>query len=126
MTAEPSREPSHTPLSSTACVVCGAALSTPQQRYCKRACQQRAYRLRQRRPAQLNVVILRAELKRRRQLAEHTVYKCPVCQTRLLEDQRCAECNTFARVVGLGGNCPECDAVVLLADLLGDGMIALR
>jgi hypothetical protein len=72
------------------------------------------------------VVILRAELKRRRQLAEHTVYECPACQTRLLEDQRCAECNTFARVVGLGGHCPECDAVVLLEDLLGDGMIALR
>ena len=125
MTAEPSREPSRTALSSAVCLVCGATLRTPQQRYCTRACQQQAYRLRQRRPAPLDLAMLRAELRRRSQLAEHTVYECPSCQARVLGEQRCADCNTFTRVVGLGGNCPECDAVVLLADLLGEEVLAL-
>jgi Zn finger protein HypA/HybF involved in hydrogenase expression len=120
MTVEPSREPSHTPPASSACLVCGALLTTPQQRYCTRACQQQAYRLRHRRPAQLDLARLRTDLRRRRQLVEHTVYECPSCQTRLLGEQRCDDCNTFARVVGLGGNCPECDAPVLLADVLGE------
>ncbi len=70
--------------------------------------------------------MLRAELKRRRQLAEHTVYECPSCQARSVGQQRCEDCNTFARGVGLGGNCPECDAVVLLADLFGEEVLALH
>jgi hypothetical protein len=118
MTDEPSREPSRTPLSSHACLVCGAALSPSQKRYCTRACQQKAYRLRQHQPSRLDLVLVRAELKRRRQLMEHTVYECPACQTRSVGEQRCAECNTFARTLGFGGHCPDCDAVVLLTDLL--------
>jgi len=70
--------------------------------------------------------MLRAELKRRRQLAEHTVYECPACQTRSIGEQRCSDCNTFARGIGLGGNCPDCDAVVLLADLFGEEVLALH
>lgn len=49
-----------------------------------------------------------------------------MCEARSVGDQRCADCNTFARVVGLGGNCPECDAVVLLTDLLGEEAFALN
>jgi hypothetical protein len=126
MIAEPSREPSHTARSSPTCLVCGVSLSTPQQRYCTRACQQQAYRLRHRPPARVDMAVLRSELKQRHQLTEQTVYECPSCQTRLLGDQRCTECNTFAHVVGLGGTCPECDAVVLLADLLGEEVLTLR
>ncbi len=126
MTAEPSRESSRTARSSPTCLLCGASLSTPQQRYCTRACQQQAYRLRHRRSIQLDLTSLRTALKQRRQLTEHTVYECPSCQTRLLAEQRCADCNTFGYVVGLGGNCPECDAVLLLADLLGEEVLALR
>ena len=126
MTAEPSREPSRTTLSTPACLMCGASLNTSQQRYCTRACQQHAYRLRHRRPTHLDLARLRAELKQQRQLSQHTVYECPSCQTQLLGQQRCGECNTFARLAGLGGTCPECDAVVLLADLFREEVLALH
>ena len=118
MIQEPSREPSRTGTSSRTCLICGAALSPTQQRYCTRACQQQAYRLRHRQPLRLDVALLRAELKRRRQLTEHIVYECPSCKTRALGEQRCGECNTFGRALSLGGNCPECDSVLLLSDLL--------
>jgi hypothetical protein len=118
MTVNPSRQPSRTVHSSRTCLICSAALSPSQQRYCTRACQQQAYRLRQHHPARLDLVLVRAELKRRRQLTEYTVYECPECETRSVGEQRCADCNTFARAVGLGGHCPDCDAVVLLSDLL--------
>jgi hypothetical protein len=118
MTAEPSREPSHTASSSPMCLVCGVALSTPQQRYCTRACQQRAYRLRHQQPVRLGPQPLRAELRRQQNLLQHTVYECPACETRAVGDQRCADCNTFTRRIGLGGSCPECDAVILLTDLI--------
>lgn len=127
MIAEPSREASRTAISSFACLICGAALSTAQQRYCTRACQQHAYRLRRNQlSGALDLAMLRAELKRRRQLLQHTVYECPSCEARLLGDQRCADCNTFARVVGIGGTCPECDAVVLLTDLLGEEVFVVH
>ena len=119
MTVEPSREPSHTAPSSSACLVCGAALTASQRRYCRRACQQYAYRLRHQ-PLRPDLTLLRADLKRQRQLLQHTVYECPTCEIRSVGLQRCTECNTFARRIGLGGNCPECDAVLALTDLLGD------
>jgi len=118
MIQEPSREPSRTVTSSRTCLICGAALSPTQQRYCTRACQQQAYRLRHRQPVRLDVALLRTELKRRRQLAEHTVYECPSCDMRSVGEQRCGECNTFGRTLGLGGHCPDCDSVLLLNDLL--------
>ena len=88
MTAEPSRQPARTAHSSRTCLICGAALSPSQQRYCTRACQQQAYRLRQRQPSRLDLVLVRAELKRRRQLTEYTVYECPACETRCVGEQR--------------------------------------
>src|SRR5262245_43952496 len=80
MTAEPSRQPSHTASASSTCLVCGAALSPRQQRYCTRACQQHAYRARHQQPDPLDLPRLRAELQRQRRLLEHTVYECPICQ----------------------------------------------
>ena len=118
MTAEPSRQPSRTVLSSPTCLVCGTSLSTPQQRYCTRACQQHAYRLRHSQSSRLDIAKLRAELQRRRRLTEHTVYECSTCETRSVGQQRCADCNTFGRALGLGGSCPDCDTVILLTDLL--------
>jgi hypothetical protein len=125
MIAEPSRQPSHTLSASSRCLVCGAALRTRQQRYCRRACQQYAYRLRQQQPLALDQPRLRVELQRQRNLLQHTVYECPSCETHALGQQRCAECNTFTRRIGLGGNCPECDAVILLGDLI-DGTAGLQ
>jgi hypothetical protein len=119
MIAEPSREPSHTGSSSSTCLVCGVPLSAPQQRYCTRACQQHAYRLRHQRPTRLDLSLLRAELGRQQSLLHHTVYECPTCGTCAIGEQRCAECNIFTRRIGLGGSCPECDAVILLTELIG-------
>ncbi len=39
-------------------------------------------------------------------------------QERRLGEQRCAECNTFTCRIGLGGNCPDCEAVIVLTDLI--------
>jgi hypothetical protein len=122
MIDEPSHEPSHTAISSSACTICGTALRSPQQRYCTRACQQRAYRLRHQ-PSCLDLTLVGAELKRRRQLLQHTVYECPTCEARSVGHQRCAECNTFGRRIGFGANCPDCDAVLVLTDLLGEEVL---
>lgn len=67
----------------------------------------------------INLPHLTAALRRQKALVAHTVYECPECEARLLGAQRCEECNRFCRALGLGGTCPDCDAVILLADLLG-------
>ena len=48
---------------------------------------------------------------------EHTVYECPGCGQRLLGEQRCPDCATFARRIGPGGPCPHCDEPVAITDL---------
>src|SRR5436309_3418571 len=45
------------------------------------------------------------------------------CGERCLGERRCGDCNLFARAVGLGGVCPECDTTVLVEDLLGEGVV---
>ena len=50
-------------------------------------------------------------------LREHTVYECPDCEQRLLGEQRCPDCATFARRVGPGSACPHCGEPVAIADL---------
>jgi hypothetical protein len=67
--------------------------------------------------------ILRKDLQRRRLLVAHTVYECPRCAERLLGERRCRDCNVCVRSIGLGGSCPDCDTVILLADLLGPEVI---
>ena len=53
----------------------------------------------------------------------HTLYKCPSCGERLVGERRCPDCNLFSRAIGLGGHCPECDAPLLLLDLLGEEVV---
>jgi hypothetical protein len=48
---------------------------------------------------------------------EHTIYECPACGQRLLGEQRCPDCNTFARRIGPGGSCPHCSEPVAMNDL---------
>ncbi len=108
------------------CLVCGAPLPSAHARYyCSRACQQRAFRLRHHR-SQPDLQRLRQELQLRRAVVAHTIYECPSCGERLVGEQRCAECNTFARAIGLGGHCPECDTPVLLVDLLEEEVVTPR
>jgi hypothetical protein len=98
--------------------VCGRAVPSQKARYCARACQQRAYRLRQEPRTDLDEPGLRRNLRRRGMLRAHTVYECPDCQQRYLGEQRCPECHRFCRALGLGGRCLDCDALILLTDLL--------
>lgn len=91
------------------CPICGASLPTVgRNRFCSPRCRQAAWRQRHRQP-----VVAAPSLP----AAAFTVYECPACQTRLLGEQRCPDCQLFARRLGLGGLCPHCDEPVTLADL---------
>jgi hypothetical protein len=107
---------------SVGCLVCGAALASTRARYCSRAHQQHAFRLRQHTDVDLQRV--RQQLQRRGAVIAHTVYECPSCSERYVGQRRCSDCNLFSRAIGLGGQCPECEAPVLLVDLLGKEVVA--
>ena len=107
------------------CLVCGGALSSSRARYCSRAHQQRAFRLRHQ-TSLPDLQRLRQELQRRRAVVAQTVYECQSCGQRLVGERRCPECNLFSRAIGLGGHCPECDTPLLLVDLLGEEVVATR
>ena len=106
-------------MNTRACPVCGATPRSSRSVYCeKAACKQRAYRLRHQPQATVDPAVLRKQLQRKSLLVDHTVYECPSCQERFLGERRCPDCHLFARAVGLGGSCPDCETVILLADLL--------
>ncbi len=46
-----------------------------------------------------------------------TIYECPECETRYLNERRCPDCGLFTRRVGNGGNCPHCDEPIAISDL---------
>ena len=105
------------------CLVCGAALRSRRARYCSRAHQQLAFRIRhQTQVPDLHQV--RTELQRRRAVVAQTVYECSNCGERFVGERRCPECRLFTRAIGLGGQCPECDTPLLLVDLLGEEVVA--
>jgi len=117
---EVSREGSKTPSAfGRTCPVCQAPAPGPRAQYCSRACQQRAYRLRQLPSVTDLLTQLSAELARRGELIAQTVYECPRCEERLLGLRRCDDCNLMCRKLGLGGVCGECDTLVLVSELLG-------
>jgi NAD-dependent dihydropyrimidine dehydrogenase PreA subunit len=104
------------------CLMCGRPRLSTRARYCTRACQQRSYRLRHQTPTP-DLTSVRTTLQRRKTLVAHTIYECSGCGERFLGERRCGDCNLFARAVGVGGSCPECDSAVLIDDLLGEGVI---
>ncbi len=104
------------------CLVCGAPLASTRARYCSRAHQQHAFRLRHQ-PNLPNLQGLRQELQRRRGVVARTVYECSRCGERLVGERRCPECHLFTRAIGLGGHCPECDTPLLMVDLLGKEVV---
>lgn len=96
------------------CSLCGASfIPAGRQRYCSARCRQRAY-LRRRAAAAAAPVPEPLALATRAM----SVYECPECETRYLDEQRCPECNLFCRRIGVGGPCPHCDEPMAGADLL--------
>jgi len=97
-----------------ACPVCGEAFRPAgRRRYCSDACRPAAHR--RRRAADRPLVMVPAGHSR----MPLTVYGCDDCGTRAVGDQRCPDCSTFMRRVGIGGACPGCDEAVTVADLIG-------
>lgn len=101
------------------CVLCQVVVPSPRARYCSDACKQPAYRLRQLDLTSIDLDVLTADLRRRQALVGHTVDECPTCESRYLGERRCPDCHVFCRRLGLGGTCPDCDAPILLTELLG-------
>jgi hypothetical protein len=100
------------------CSVCQVVQVSARARYCSTACKQHAYRLRQAAPPAAALEPLTADLRRRKTLIAHTIYECPSCETRYLAERRCPDCHLFCRRLGLGGPCPGCDDLVLVAEIL--------
>jgi hypothetical protein len=114
----PAPPPSRDDTGTTTCPTCGCRFTpTGRQTYCRSACRKTAYR--RRHQQHVAAVSLPTATPRR----DHTVYECPDCGQRLLGEQRCPDCATFARRVGVGGACPHCDEPVALQDLLDPQMI---
>jgi len=101
------------------CPVCEQRFSRRgRQRFCSDACRAAAYRRRRdQHPATLVVP-------RSRPRGPITVYECDSCGARTLGEQRCGECMSFMRRVGIGGSCPCCDEPVAVAELVGEEVIA--
>jgi hypothetical protein len=95
------------------CPICGTPFApSGRRRYCSDTCRQAAWR--RRHPSSVPATPSTSP-------RPSTVYACPVCDARYLGEQRCSDCNTFARRVGPGGLCPHCDEPVAVSDLLIDG-----
>jgi len=103
------------------CPICQQTfVPTGRQKFCTDACRAAAYRRRRdTRPASL--VVPKPQPRR-----PITVYECDSCGARSLGEQRCADCATFTRKIGIGGNCPHCDEPVAVAELVGQEVIASR
>lgn len=83
------------------------------RRYCSNACRVAAHRRRHRTPDAPEPLAPARESRR-----VHTVYECPTCDGRVLGEQRCEECNTFMRSLGLGGLSPCCGDPITVEELL--------
>lgn len=95
------------------CPVCGTTfVPAGKRRYCRDACRVAAHR-RRRRPADIAAAIPPPTPRR-----PLTVYECDSCGTRLLGEQRCSDCGTFMRRLGVGGTCPCCDEPITIEELL--------
>ena len=117
-TRAPDRSPSRDDHGTTPCPVCHHGFTpTGRQTYCSNACRKTAFRRRHQQPG--TAVAVPAARPRR----ELTIYECTDCGDRLLGEQRCSTCNTFARRIGIGGQCPNCDEPIAITDLIEHAVI---
>ena len=104
-----------------ACPVCGSPFVPAGRRsFCSDGCRAAAHR--RRRAAARPVVVVPVAASR----VPLTVYECADCGSRAIGGQRCADCSTFMRRIGIGGSCPHCDEAVAVSELLGEEVIASR
>jgi hypothetical protein len=115
-----SRYGSPLPVDAPGCRLCGTLLSSARAQYCSPGCKQRAYRLRHGSAAALATSRQTTDRQPRQPRGTHTLYECPVCGERYLDERRCPDCNRFCRALGPGGLCPHCDEPILAAELLGE------
>jgi hypothetical protein len=98
-----------------ACPVCHRRfVPSGRRRFCSDACRSSAYR--RRRDASRPGLLVPAGRPKR----PITIYECDNCGSRALGEQRCEQCGTFMRRVGIGGCCPSCDEPVAVAELVGE------
>jgi hypothetical protein len=115
MNAEPPDIPLRHDAVTIPCPRCGQPfVPTGKRRYCSHACKAAAYR---RRHAAIATPIVLPPARPRKPV---TVYECDTCGTQAVGHQRCDQCGTFMRRVGLGGHCPHCDEPVAVTDLLAE------
>ncbi|GAC1365208.1 MAG: hypothetical protein NVSMB32_08490 [Actinomycetota bacterium] len=99
------------------CPVCQVSfVPAPNKKYCGKLCTDTAWRRRHQVPPA--PIVVPPNSPRR----PFTFYECEACGTRSVGNQRCEDCGSFMRRIGLGGRCPHCDEAVALADLL-DGEV---
>jgi ribosomal protein L32 len=70
--------------------------------------------------AELELTTLTSHLRQKGRLVAQTVYECEECGERYLGERRCPSCGRWCRRVGIGGNCPECDHVLAMVELLDE------
>jgi len=100
------------------CPVCQQSFARQGKRqWCSDACKAAAWR-RRRQAAPPRVVLPPARPRR-----PITVYECEGCGARAIGQQRCEECGTFMRKLGLGGPCPHCDEPVAVTELLDQEVV---
>ncbi|MGH9122440.1 MAG: hypothetical protein ACRDYC_10945 [Acidimicrobiales bacterium] len=105
------RTPSRHDAVTMTCPLCQATFSpVGRQKYCSDACRAAAYR---RHTAQPALIVSKARPRK-----PITVYECDNCGNRALGEQRCPDCATFMRKLGLGGECPHCTEPVAVSELL--------
>ena len=102
------------------CLACGGQFHPlGRARFCQPSCRQNAYRLRHCQVDRTTLTAVTQRLRQQHRLVHQTIYECPACQTRLLGQRRCSDCNLMCRKLGVGGECHGCGELMTLADLLG-------
>jgi hypothetical protein len=95
------------------CPVCQRRFTPAGRRkFCSDACRAAAYRRRRDAHQASPPTLPKAQPRR-----PVTVYECNNCGARALGQQRCEDCATFTRRVGIGGCCPSCDEPVAITEL---------